>query len=221
MVKFLSHILDSGTPSYGARNKFNIRKKSSIEEGDIANDSYIETTVHMGTHIDMPYHFYEKGQTIEDFPEEFWVFNNVLFIDIEPLDFIIKDELIEKLQVLNDERIELIIVRTGIGNKRSDSDFAIKNYGFHPDIYDYIIENFPSVRVFGFDSISVSSFTNRELGRKAHKKFLNPKNPVLLLEDMNLEDMDEVTNIKQIIIAPMRIAKSDGLPCTVIGFFND
>jgi len=69
--------------------------------------------------------------------------------------------------------------------------------------------------VIGFDSISVSSFANRMLGREAHKAFLNPEKPILLLEDMDLREVNKNTNFKEIIVAPMRIAKCDGLPCTI------
>ena len=84
-VIFLSHILDENTPSYGNRNKFLIEKKSDIQKGDVANDSFIKTTVHIGTHIDMPYHFFENGQTIEDFPADFWLFSKeeILFLDLK------------------------------------------------------------------------------------------------------------------------------------------
>jgi len=40
----------------------------------------------------------------------------------------------------------------------------------------------------GFDSISVSSFQNRMVGREAHRAFLDPKAPILLLEDIDLRE---------------------------------
>ena len=101
-VIFLSHILDEYTPSYGNRNKFTMKKRSDISKGDIANDSSISTTVHIGTHIDMPYHFFENGQTIEDFPADFWLFSKeeILFLDlkIDKGKLIIRDELIDRLE---------------------------------------------------------------------------------------------------------------------------
>lgn len=230
-VIFLSHILDENTPSYGNRNKFLIEKKSDIQKGDVANDSFIKTTVHIGTHIDMPYHFFENGQTIEDFPADFWLFlkEEILFLELkmENGELIIRDELIHKLEQFKNNsqfsilNYKLLIVKTGICHKRETEEFWSDNYGFHPDIYDYLIENFSNIRILGFDSISVSSITDRILGRESHKRFLNPENPILLLEDMNLKDIDENIVFKEIIIAPFRISKCDGLPCTIIGKIND
>ena len=218
---FLSYVLDKNTPTYGNRNKFEIIKKSDISNGDVANDSYISTTVHIGTHIDMPYHFFDDGQTVEDFDADFWIFEKVLFFNIEPNDVIIKDEIIKKLDLIEDIGYEILVVKTGICDIRDSEKFWSENFGFSPDIYNYLVEKFPSIRVFGFDSISISSFSNRLIGREAHKRFLNPQKPILLLEDMDLRYVNETTNIKEIIIAPLRIAKCDGLPCTVFGIVND
>lgn len=224
---FLSYVLDENTPTYGNRNQFLVEKKSDISKGDVANDSSINTTVHIGTHIDMPYHFYDDGQTVEYFDADFWMFSKkeILFLElrIDNGELIIRDKLINKLEDIKNNsqfsilNYKLLIVKTGICHKRKTEEFWSANYGFHPDIYDYLTQNFPNVRIFGFDSISVSSFANRELGRVAHKRFLNPRKPILLLEDMDLRYVDENTNFEEVIISPLRIANCDGLPCTVIG----
>jgi len=219
---YLSYILDENTPSYGARNQFEKIKTSSIQNGDIANDTTIKTTVHIGTHIDMPYHFFENGQTIEDFSIDFFSFENILFIELNPQNLIIKDELIKNLESIENKKVyELLLVKTGICNKREQKEFWEFNFGFDPKIASYLKEFFPNIRIFGFDCISVSSFQNRTLGREAHKSFLNPQNPILLLEDMNLTKVDQNTKFKRVIIAPLRISKCDGLPCTVIGEIFD
>ena len=214
---YLSYILDENTSTYGNRNKFNIEKKSSIQKGDIANDSSIDTTVHIGTHLDMPYHFYENGQSIEDFNIEYFSFKNVLFLELNPQNLVIKDELIDVLKQQRDKtNYDSIIIKTGICYKREEDIYWRENYGFHPEVAYYIRENFQNVRLFGFDSISVSSFANRMIGREAHKAFLDPKDPILLLEDMDLRDIDNSNQIIHLHVAPLRIAKCDGLPCTII-----
>ncbi len=218
---FLSYILDEQTPTYGNGNKFEQIKKSDISHGDIANDTTIATTVHIGTHIDMPYHFYEDGQTIEDYSADFWRFINPLVIEVEQDDLIINEKLIDKLKTIKDIDYDVLIVKTGVCNMRNSDKFWKENYGFHGDIYDFLIDKFLSIRVFGFDSISVSSWQNRMLGRESHKKFLNPKKPILLLEDMDLRSINENIKLKEIIVSPLRIAQCDGLPCTVFGVVDD
>ena len=214
---YLSYILDEKTPTYGNRNKFICEKKSDISKGDVANDSNINTTVHIGTHIDMPYHFFENGQTIEDFDIDFFSFKDILFIDFIPENIIIKDDLIEKLEIINDkDKYDILIVKTGICNRRDTKEFWESNYGFDPYIAEYLRTYFKNIRVIGFDSVSVSSFSNRMIGRESHKAFLNPKLPILLLEDMDLTKINKNIKLDKITIAPLRISKCDGLPCTVI-----
>jgi kynurenine formamidase len=219
-MKFLSYTLNQLTPTYGNKNQFEIIKKSDISKGDTANDSFINTTVHIGTHIDMPYHFYEDGQTLLDFEDNFWVFKKPCIIEVKPINIIIKDELLEQLENIRNKDYDILIVKTGMCKLREKDEFWQQNVGFHPEVYDYLVQNFPKLRVLGFDSISVSSFTNRVLGREAHKRFLNPKRPILLLEDMKLLDIDQSTSFKQIIVAPLRIEQCDGLPCTVLGLLD-
>ena len=218
---FLSYVLDRNTPSYGDRNKFEQIKKSDMSSGDIANDTAISTTVHIGTHIDMPYHFYEDGQTIEDFDADFWMFNKPLILNIEQDELIINEVLIDRLNSIKDVGYDILIVKTGICQRRGEKNFWSENYGFHGNIYNILIEKFPNIRVLGFDSISASSFQNRMLGRESHRKFLNPQRPILLLEDMDLREVNEKSNIEKIIVSPLRISSCDGLPCTVFGFTYD
>ncbi|HIO70317.1 MAG TPA: cyclase [Campylobacterales bacterium] len=213
MRKYLSYTLNRDTPTYGNRNRFQIIRNSDISKGDIANDSSISTTLHIGTHIDMPFHFYQDGQTVEDFDIDFWYFNNPLFLEIEPRDLIIYDEVVEQLEKLENIGQDILIIKTGICDIRDSEKFWRENYGFSPNLYDYLIKKFPEIRVIGFDSISISSFQNREEGREAHRRFLNPKRPILILEDM---DLREVKILKRVQIVPLRVSNSDGLPCTVI-----
>lgn len=214
---FLSHLLSQTTPTYGNRNIFVVEKKSDISKGDVANDSFMHTTVHIGTHLDLPYHFYNEGKTIEDFDADFWFFSNPLYVEIVPRHILIFEEVIEVLDKIDKPECDILIVKTGICDQREEDIFWKSNYGFHPDLYDYLIQKYPNLRVFGFDSISVSSFSERAMGREAHKRFLNPVRPILLLEDMDLRMIDKTLFLEKIIIAPMRISKCDGLPCTVFG----
>lgn len=213
---WLSYSIDNNTPIYGGRNEnLNIYKTSSIKEGKIANDTKIESTLHVGTHIDMPCHFYEDGQSIEDFDIDYWFFSKPLFIEVEPKNFVIKDELVGILDKIKNDNYDILIIKTGICAFREEEKYWRENYGFAPEIYEYLIEKFPSIRIMGFDSISISSWKDRSLGKVAHKAFLNPKKPILLLEDMDLNNISIEVDLEHVIVSPLRIIESDGLPCSV------
>ena len=213
---WLSYTINNDTPLYGGRTEnFNLYKTSSIQNGKIANDTRIESTVHTGTHIDLPYHFYTNGQTIDDYDIDFWFFKKPLFIELKPNNFVIKDELINILKDIKDESYDILIIKTGICKFRDEEKYWKENYGFDPEIYEYLIKNFPDIKVIGFDSISISSWQNRDLGKVSHKVFLNPDKPILILEDMNLNNININSKLKNLLISPLRIGNCDGLPCTV------
>ena len=83
----------------------------------------------------------------------------------------------------------------------------------------YLRRNFPKLRVLGFDFISLTSYTNRPLGREAHKGMLGPlegTEPILILEDMKLSPLQ--TAPSRLLIAPLLVDQADGGPVTVIAY---
>ncbi len=203
-------------PSYGGKQKLCTNKISSINNGDIANHTKFEMSVHLGTHIDFPSHFYKDAKHALSYDADFFVFNKPLFIEIEPKQKVIFEELIEKLDKIEDKSCDILLICTNEEQKRGTIEYECENCGFDARIASYLKDNFPNVRIIGFDTISVSSFTNREAGRVAHKAFLNPENPILLLEDMSLKRLKN-KKLKQVVVSPLRLDKADGAPCTVIG----
>ena len=61
-VTILSHAIDIDTPSYGNKDRIGIVSNTAIVNGDTANTSELHfTNNHIGTHIDVPKHFFENG----------------------------------------------------------------------------------------------------------------------------------------------------------------
>lgn len=214
--KYLSHILDNNTPTYGNAYSIDIKRTHSISKGDVANESMITTTTHIGTHIDLPYHFFEEGKTIESYEASYWVFDDPLVVELEMDELIIGKSLIHTLQKYQHlKAIDLLIVKTGMEEYRGREAYWKNNPGFDPALYSELMQLFPRLRAFGFDSISLTAYAYPDIGRKAHRAFLNPDQPLLVIEDMHLNGISE-EDISKVIVSPMRIAKCDGMPCTVI-----
>lgn len=218
---FLSYPLCPATPSYGDRERFHISRSSDISRGDAVTNSRIETSVHVGTHIDLPAHFHAGGQTLTSYPAEFWVFEQVLLVLVVPQGKVLHSEVIDALATHVGKDVELLLIKTGMGSVRDREEYWRENVGLHPGVRDYLARHFPGVRVVGFDSISVSSLTDRALGREAHLRFLDPSAPVLLLEDMDLRSVDSSTVFERVTVAPLLIEACEALPCTVIGEVHD
>ena len=99
--KYLSHILDNHTPTYGNEYNISITLSHDMKNGAIANESHINTTTHIGTHIDLPFHFHKNGQTIEMYEASFWIFNYPVMIDIDSNNKSRQDEIINKIDGLS------------------------------------------------------------------------------------------------------------------------
>jgi len=217
----LSHILNVATPSYGNRDKLIIKQPFRIVDGKSANSSkWIFTNNHLGTHIDMPYHFFQNGKTITDYSPEKWFFHNIQVINI-PCNH-------AKLLNYNDfdckinSETDFLLIKTGYGKYRNTDKYLNDNPGISPLFGLWLRENYKNIRAVGFDFISLTSWKFRDIGKEAHRAFLDPygKNfPIWIIEDMKLTHLKE--DIKKIIVAPLLVEKSNGSPVTIFGYLND
>ena len=207
---FLSHFINEATPIYGgASDQIKLEKLTAIKNGNTANSLYLKLPNHCGTHIDFPLHFSDKGKNINDYPPEFWIFKEVGFIESSI------DNIQENLSGLN-KNIEFLIIKTGFGKHRYQNRYWSKQPIILSSLAAEIKRNFPKIRAFGFDMISLTSKLDRDEGKKAHEEFLLEKN-ILVVEDMNLEFLK--TSPKELYIFPLLIEGADGSPCTIIANF--
>lgn len=206
---YLSHFIDSDTPVYGGvKGEIKIESIRSIDRGDNSNNLQFKFPAHIGTHIDFPYHFSINGKKSNDYPPSFWIFHKVGFLNCT------LDEVETKIVDLPAD-IEILILKTGFGSNR-DKEIYWSNQPVIPARLATLFKTkFPSLRVFGFDMISLTSKLDRVEGKAAHINFLI-NNDILVLEDMNLENISGTP--KTVLVAPLQINAADGVPCNVIAF---
>jgi len=217
MIKYLSHYLSEKTPLYGNGKEIYFVPDKEIERGDSCNTTNLSFPNHSGTHIDFPYHFNPDGKTLNDFPVSYWQFDQVKMADLTGK---VNDGQIigpELFTGLGNIETELLLIKTGYGAYRGTDRYTLTPPGLSANLAPFLRKNFPRLRCIGMDLISVSSYSNREEGRKAHHAFLNPDkgDPILLIEDMKL-DTDGPFN--KVIVAPLLIDNADGAPCTVLAY---
>jgi len=219
LLRLLSYFIDEDTPIYGGKSGFLPKPVSLISKGDSANTSYLQFPNHLGTHIDFPNHFYENGQTIEDFSLDFWIYykEDIQFIEVNLHDgeLLITPNHIECNESIN-KNAKIVLLKTGAYEYRMDEEKYWKyNPGIGVELAEWLRQNFQELRLIGIDSISISSWQHRQIGRKVHKLLLKPAKPILLIEDMDLSKVNKNTIFKEIIIAPLMVKDSNGSPCTI------
>lgn len=213
---FLSWPLQDTAPAFGGGQGFTTQVDKNMARGDSCNTSHWRLSNHTGTHIDFPRHFSLSGPNLDSYAAGFFVFQRVHLTDIAvlPADRVIRPADLNLSGV--DMQTELLLVRTGEGRYRHEPRYWQNNVGFHPDVAGHLRAALPDLRVLGFDSISLSAYTQRELGRRAHAAFLNHAQPILPLEDLDLRDLESSGGIIRVVVAPLRVAGADGAPCTVM-----
>ena len=213
----LSYHLSSETPLYGNDIGIEFKPDKQIEKNDSCNTMNLFFPNHCGTHIDAPSHFNPKGKSLTDYPSEFWEFNNIELIDLSGK---VKDCQIinnELFDYVGNEKTDLLLIKTGYGIFRGTDRYTLTPPGLASELASFFRDKYPKLRCIGMDLISISSYSNREEGRKAHHAFLNPNEgePILLIEDMKLETDDQ---FNKVIVAPLLIDNADGSPCTVFAY---
>ena len=61
---WLSHTLNPNTEGYRGEKSLRIRKVSKISKGDSSNSINFSMHNHLGTHVDVPFHFLNDGSNL-------------------------------------------------------------------------------------------------------------------------------------------------------------
>jgi len=192
--------------------------RTRFDNGDKSNTSYLEIYAHTGTHIDSPWHFNNQGWRINDFEIGQFVFENVISISIakEPWQSIALTEIEPFLEGI--QLADALLINTSFAARYRESD---------PDLYlnampglsveaAHVLARYPALRCVGIDSTSVENLEkNRPLGYPVHHAFLDRTEPIILLEDANLEALGNHA-IKKMFLFPLRMTDLEASPVTAV-----
>lgn len=217
-VVWLSHPLSENTPAYGGGPGFEYEPLTRIDRGDTANTMRMKLPNHLGTHVDLPFHFFNQGPDLDTFQAEQWVFRRPVLVDVDvPSGEIVGPEHVGPVP----SKADLLLIRSGHGQTRGTDAYWQQGPGLGAELGRWLRRERPSVRAVGMDLISVTSPLRQTEGRQAHRAFLDPGalgSPILLIEDMALEGC--LRDLRAVIVAPLRLAGADGAPVTVLGLMG-
>jgi arylformamidase len=216
---YLSHPWGPNCPPYGGQGSIELIPQKQIAKGDPSNSLFLKASNHIGTHIDAPLHFVKDGPSIDSYPAQFWTFNHPLLLDIpfgidSPSKIITAEMLEDQFKKIGAGPWDLLLIRTGFENVRQERIYWENGPGLGLGLRPLIKRLAPDCRAIGIDSISITNFQNRELGRSVHRELLGGPEPLLLIEDMTLQQASR--QMKKVIALPLRIENGDGAPITII-----
>jgi kynurenine formamidase len=164
----LSQPLNQECPFWPYYPPFEVKYiKRKAEHG--VNAQYIQTSNHMGTHLDAPRHFVTGGKTIDEIPLE-WLCGPGVVVDLRDE----MDELACYTPEMIEKRVEvregdLLVLHTGwhrysqFGAQPDEERYIHLHPGAHPRMCDWLLAK--KIHVWGVDCISTDHPMNLPIGR--------------------------------------------------------
>ncbi len=141
--------------------------KRKSEHG--VNAQYIQTSNHMGTHLDAPRHFVTAGKTIDELPLE-WLYGPGVIVDLS--------DMLDELDIFGPEDIEkrvevregdILYIYTGwskhsqFGSAPDEEKYIHRHPGPHYSICDWLLSK--KIHLWGVDMVSTDHPMNLPIGR--------------------------------------------------------
>lgn len=182
---------------------FKTEPVSRIQKGDDFNLTRISMGTHLGTHVDPPAHFIEKGATADQVSLETLVGPGVV-ADLKGCSQIDRCAL-EKASIVDTTRV---LLKTDNGPRLLESSFHQAGVYLTEDGARYLVEN--RVRLVGIDSLSIENPGNP--GSPVHHLLLEAG--ILVVEGVHLLEIPP--GEYEIFCLPLKIKGADGAPARII-----
>jgi arylformamidase len=184
-----------------------VERISRMEDGADCNVSQIAMCVHLGTHVDAPYHFLGRGaDTIDQL-----AFNNLIgrayVLQLGEEVDLISAAVLEKAQIPPRTRRLLFKTRNSRLWQQGDFEFKENFVAISPDGAQYLVDR--DLRVVGVDYLSVAPFMSMI---DTHQILLTAG--MIVIEGLNLADVSP--GRYSLYCLPLNIVGADGAPARVI-----
>jgi arylformamidase len=194
-------------PTWPGDPQIVLERFSKMEEGAACNVTQISACVHIGTHVDAPYHFLgNETQTVDQIPLNLLTGRAYVLHLPDQVD-LITAAVLEQAAIPPRTRRLLFKTRNSAywraGVNRFQEDFV----AISPDGAQFIVEH--GIRLVGVDYLSVAPFAAPE---PTHEILL--KGGVVVIEGLNLSQVSQ--GRYTLYCLPLKIAGADGAPARAI-----
>jgi kynurenine formamidase len=217
----LSYPINKDMPIYPGSPKLEIIPVNRMSQNNHSNTTIIKIYVHSGAHVDAPFHFYDKGKTIEQIPIEDFVYEHPLIIWKE----LKKSQLIEveDLKKYNQKlyAADILFFYTGYCKLRNKPELYEDDFpSISEETARFIRTELLNVKAVAIDTSSIESATMApKTNRIVHKTLLAGDlygtRPLLIYEDINIGEI-LYKDIKRIYAFPLRLTGLDASPVNMV-----
>ncbi len=149
------------------------------------NSEMMYMNTHTGTHLDVPFHFYDDGKTIEQVPVDAFA-GPCVFMDVrhkEPDTPITPDDIAPFMSQV--ERGDWVILNTGMGKKRGFNKPYLLGWAYLDGPAAEVLAK-AGVKGVGIDALSIGGWGSPTKGRPCHEVLLGQE--IFILEDVLIPD---------------------------------
>ncbi len=184
---------------------FQIERIQRMEDGSIANVSKIHCCVHVGTHVDAPYHFIHNGRTAEQLSLDMLV-GEAEVAYLPEIDTITMHDL-ESLALPADTRRLLLRTRNSAWWTAGVTSFREDFAALTADAAQWLVDH--HIHLIGVDYLSVQLYHD---GPLTHQILL--KAGTIILEGLSLDGVEP--GRYELICLPLNLVGADGAPARAI-----
>jgi arylformamidase len=198
-----------GMPVWPGDPAVDLQQVSAISSGELVNITHLSMSVHTGTHIDAPKHFFDDGKTIGQIPLEKMV-GEVLVMQIDDSANVISGLVLKShpaIDLLKDTRKVLFRTRNSSLWRQSPNEFRSDYVGIDKSGAEFL--GGLGLDLIGIDYLSIAPF---EETLSSHLALLAEE--IVLLEGLDLSNVS--AGIYKLFCLPIHLPGCEGAPARVI-----
>lgn len=178
-----------------------------MEDGADCNVSQIKMSVHLGTHVDAPYHFLGGDSPTTDQLPLNGLIGRVYVQKLDDEIDLITAQVLRDAEIPSRTRRLLFKTRNSHLWEQGHPGFVEKFVSISPDGAQYLVDR--GIRVVGVDYLSVASFAEPV---ETHRILLSAG--VIIIEGLDLSQVSQ--GRYSMYCLPLKLVGSDGAPARVI-----
>jgi arylformamidase len=193
-------------PTWPGSPEIELYRNLDLNQGDVANDTTLNFSVHTGTHIDAPLHFIQNGKSVDQISLETLI-GSVFVTEVANDVTIITADVLDSLEI--PPGIKRLLLKTQNSQLWSTQvkEFQPDFVALTPDAAQWVVDR--EIGLIGVDYLSVQRFHD---GPETHQILLGAE--VVIIEGLNLADIK--TGYYELICLPIKLRDSEGAPARVI-----
>jgi arylformamidase len=208
-------------PVFPGSPKDEFHPHSRLSSGGESNTTFFHHFLHNGTHVDAPYHFWDKGRSIDEIPIEDFLYKHPLLIEKQ----LQRGELLGRVDLESCggrlKRCDILLICTGYWKLREEAEKYCEDFpALSEEAARFIRLELPRLKAVAIDTLSIESpIQGPKTDFKVHKTLLSGElhetRPVLVYEDINLGKLIG-RKIRSIYAFPLRLRGLDASPVNMV-----